>query len=348
MENSTFLNSHWAITPEAFAKFAGYDLDRLTIPDSVLSVSESADDDSYRGRMARFMRQFDEQISIDEDGIASLSICGPIMPNPDAVDRYFFEACDSVRVANLIRSAADDSRIKSLVLHINSPGGMVVGTPEVGNAIRAFNDSGKISIAFADTLMASAAYWIGSQASAVFSTESALLGSIGVIRPHVDASGMREQMGIKMEVFRGGKHKVAGAYNTEMTDEQREFIQSGVDEIHEQFKSAVRNGRGDIKDDDMQGQIFYGSKAVEKGLANGTVDNIDSIYGADHANFKRTSKSSGKHAKAESTTDVDISQPAMSNQNESPEVVVSTSMPPSHKSPISRGKSIAPTKTFPR
>ena len=312
MENSTFLNSHWAITPEAFAKFASYDLDRLTIPDSAL-MSESIEDDSYKGRMARFMRQFEEQITVS-DGVASLSITGPIMPNPDAVDRYFFEACDSVRVASLIRGAAGDANIKSLVLYINSPGGMVVGTPEVGNAIRAFNESGKVSIAFTDTLMASAAYWIGSQASAVFTTESALVGSIGVIRPHVDASEMREKMGIKIEVFRGGKHKVAGAYNTAMTAEQREHIQAGVDEIHEQFKATVRSGRGmDIKDEDMQGQVFYGSKAVEHGLANGVLEGIDAIYGTDHAGFKRMK--SGKGAKAESTG-VDNFQPAMSNQTE--------------------------------
>ena len=324
MENSTFLNSHWAVTDEAYAKFASYDLEKLTVPDFAFA-SESAEDDSYKGRIARFMRQFEEQISVNESGVASLSICGPIMPNPDAVDRYFFEACDSVRVANLIRAAADDPSIKSLVLYINSPGGMVVGTPEVGNAIRAFNESGKVSIAFADTLMASAAYWIGSQASAVFSTESALLGSIGVIRPHVDASEMRKQMGIKMEFFRGGRHKVAGAYNTEMTDEQREHIQAGVDEIHEQFKATVRSGRGkDIDDDDMQGQVFYGTKAVEKGLANGVVDNIDAIYGTDHASFKRTSKTRG--TKAESTADVDILQTAMSKPNESPEMVDTTEL----------------------
>jgi signal peptide peptidase SppA len=323
MENSTFLNSHWAITPEAFAKFASYDLDKMVIPDSAIA-SESAEDDSYKGRMARFMRQFEESISVNESGVASLSICGPIMPNPDAADRYFFEACDSVRVANLIRSAADDQSIKSLVLYINSPGGMVVGTPEVGNAIRAFNDSGKVSIAFADTLMASAAYWIGSQASAVFTTESALLGSIGVIRPHVDASKMREQMGIKIDVFRGGRHKVAGAYNTAMTEEQREHIQAGVDEVHEQFKATVRSGRGkDIKDDDMQGQVFYGSKAVEKGLANGVVDNIDAIYGTDHAGFKKAA-SSRKGMKAEST-DVDNFQPAMSNPTE-PQMVDKTEL----------------------
>lgn len=319
MENSTFLNSHWAITPEAFAKFASFDLDRLSIPDSALAQYESAEEDSYKARLARFMKQFEEQITIDENGVASLSICGPIMPNPDAVDRYFFEACDSVRVASLIRAAADDSRVKSLVLYINSPGGMVVGTPEVGNAIRAFNESGKISIAFADTLMASAAYWIGSQSSALFSTESALLGSIGVIRPHVDASGFHEKMGLKVEVFRGGKHKVAGAYNTAMTDEQREHIQAGVDEVHEQFKATVRAGRGkEISDDDMQGQVFYGSEAAKRGLSDGVVDGISSIYGGDLMKMGKQKKGAGGKS---ASTAVDTLESAMSKETESPEMV---------------------------
>lgn len=285
MENSTFLNSIWAITPEEFQRFASYDFSKLPDPlviERSARAEDRADEDepkTYRERMEMFMRQFHENIEVDDDGVGTLRIEGPIMPNPDIFDRYYFNACDSVRVASLIRGAASNPNIKSLVLRINSPGGMVVGTPEVGNAIREFNDSGKASVAFADTLMASAAYWIGSQASTIATTESALVGSIGVIRPHVDASGAYEKMGLSVKIFRGGKHKVAGAMGTAMTKEQDEHIQAGVDECHAHFKATVNHHRS-ISDENMEGQVFYGADAKEKGLVDQIVNGLDGAYSA--------------------------------------------------------------------
>lgn len=304
MENSTFLNSIWAITPEEFQRFASYDFSKLPDPlviERSARAEDRADDDepkNYRERMEMFMRQFHESIDVDEDGIGTLRIEGPIMPNPDIFDRYYFNACDSVRVASLIRGAASNPAITSLVLRINSPGGMVVGTPEVGNAIREFNATGKTSVAFADTLMASAAYWIGSQASTIATTESALVGSIGVIRPHVDATGAYEKMGLSVKIFRGGKHKVAGAMGTAMTKEQDDHIQAGVDECHAQFKATVNHHRS-VSADYMEGQVFYGADAKEKGLVDQIVNGIDGAY---------------------STASVDNQESAMSNPAPTPSV----------------------------
>ena len=153
----------------------------------------------------------------------------------------------------------------------------MIGTPEMGSALRDFNSTGKQSIAFADTLMASAAYWVGSQASEVYSTESALVGSIGVIRPHIDASAAHEKEGLKVEIFRGGKHKVAGAMGTAMTDEQRQHIQEGVDACHEDFKSTVNNYRN-IPNESMQGQVFYGKDAVGVGIIDSTVSSVSDLF----------------------------------------------------------------------
>lgn len=285
MDNSTFLSSIWAITPEEFQRFANYDFSRFADPlaiDNPVTSTKSAEgadgsEKSHKERVADFMRQFEEKIEMSDDGTGTIRICGPIMPNPDIYDRYYFNACDSVRVASLIRSAARSEEVTKLVLMINSPGGMVVGTPEVGEAIREFNATGRESIAFADTLMASAAYWIGSQATSLISTGSALIGSIGVIRPHVDMSGAYEKYGLKIQVFRGGKHKVPGAMNTALTEEQSEHIQAGVDECHEQFKAAV-NFRRNVSEDCMEGKVYYGTDAASKGLVDKIVTGADDIH----------------------------------------------------------------------
>lgn len=271
MDNSTLLNSAWAITPEALQKIASIDPARMEDPVANY-VSDTAV--SYKEREAEFLKQFEEKLSIDRDGCATLDVCGPLMPSPNAVARYYYDAADSVRIASLIRSATENSEVETLVLRINSPGGMVVGTPEMGAALREFNEAGKTSWAFSNVLMASGAYWLGSQAKHVSVTESALIGSIGVIRPHVDSTGLHSNMGVKIEIFRGGKHKVAGAYGTTLTDEQRSHIQEGVDDIHADFKAAVNEYRT-ISDENMQGQVLYGKDALKAGMVDSiTADEV--------------------------------------------------------------------------
>lgn len=284
------LNSPWAITPEALQTVAQFDIGRLEDPVELFKAKakEKAEGDSAKTHSEwkeEFMRQFEEKLMVSEDGVAQIEISGPLMPNPGPVDRYYFDAADSVRIAHLIRAAANSPDIHSLVMMINSPGGMVIGTPEMGDAVRAFNDAGKTSYAFADTLMASAAYWVGSQASKVYVTDSAMVGSIGVIRPHFDLSKMHDKMGVKVEVFRGGSHKVSGAYGTALTDDQREHIQDGVNAAHEDFISAVNNLRT-ISREHCQGQVFYGKDAVGVGIVDRTIPNSLALMQAAHTSVE--------------------------------------------------------------
>jgi len=282
MDKATLLNSNWAITPEALKEIASYDF--IKLDDAVRSQISTSENDgeragSYKEQLASFMRQFEEQLYVSEGGIATLEISGPLMPNPGPAARYFMDAADSIRIAHLIQTATKSPEINQLILLINSPGGMVVGTPEIGAAVREFNAAGKTSYAFADTMMASAAYWIGSQATKLYSTSSAIIGSIGVLRPHVDASGLHDKMGLKVEVFRAGKHKVAGAMGTSLTEEQRQHIQDGVDKCHEEFRSNVTRVRK-IAKEHMEGQVFYGADAMENGLIDRVISNCEPIYRA--------------------------------------------------------------------
>lgn len=285
MDKSAILNSNWAIMPEALKEIVSYDFSKLedVVNSKIQEVADGGDSAStHKENLAKFMSQFEEKLYVDNSGTASIDISGPLMPNPGPMERYFLDAADSVRIAGLIRMAANSPDVKQLVMHINSPGGMVVGTPEVGNAVREFNEAGKTSYAFADTLMASAAYWIGSQATALYSTESAVVGSIGVIRPHVDATGYHEKMGLKVEVFRAGAHKVAGAMGTSLTDVQRDHIQAGVDKCHEQFKETVNTYRS-VPAECMEGQTFYGKEACDLGLVDKVVKSIGSVIETAHA-----------------------------------------------------------------
>ena len=269
-------NDAWAIMPSSLDNISSKVL--AGVNDPVLSdeIVEGADGASYVEAKAAFMAQFEEQLRVDDNGTGYISIDGPMMLNPGPYERMMLGAADMGRISELVRIAAVEEEINGLVIQINSPGGTVVGTPELAGAIRDFNDSGKKSIAFTNSLMASAAYWVGSQCSQVVCTESAIVGSVGVIRAHVDLTEARAQAGVKVEVFRGGDNKVAGAYSTEINDEQRELIQEGIDEKHMEFQQVVLSYR-DIDKKMLDGRTFYGKQAAENGFADAVVTSLASV-----------------------------------------------------------------------
>ena len=144
----------------------------------------------------------------------------------------------------------------------------VNGTPETAAMVREIA-SQKPCVAFTDSLMASAAYYVGSQANMIVASPSATVGSIGVMIPWVDRSQAYENEGLKVEVFKnsGAPYKGMGTPGTSLTAEQREQLQQRVDEIAATFKSDVQAGRNNrVKDGAMRGQVFMAAGAKNAGL----------------------------------------------------------------------------------
>ena len=153
--------------------------------------------------------------------------------------------------------------IDGIVLDISSPGGTVTGVPELAEYIRAACNDKRV-VAYTDTLMASAAYWIGSSAWAIIAAPSSTVGSVGVYMSLLDQSRAVEMQGLKVELIKAGKLKGIGLPGTSLTDEQRAYLQSRVDYLHEQFRGAVRSGRGvKVADGVMEGQDFFGEQAAQ-------------------------------------------------------------------------------------
>jgi ClpP class serine protease len=139
--------------------------------------------------------------------------------------------------------------------------------------------SKKATVAFTDTEMASAAYWIGSQADRVVATPSATVGSIGVYMAFADVSKAYESMGVKMEVIKSGTLKGAGIEGTSLSEGQRADLQAQVDSIHADFRSAVRSKRRLVDDSNMEGQVFSGKVGAQKGLVTGLTTSFNQLLG---------------------------------------------------------------------
>ena len=125
--------------------------------------------------------------------------------------------------------------------------------------------------------MCSAAYWVASQARAIYATPSAQVGSIGVVQAVIDNSAALDKAGIKVEVFSVGKYKAMGAPGTPLTDDQRELISSNLAEIAGEFHAAVLARGRAIPAEAMEGQTFSGKQAQRHNLAGMVPDRAEAM-----------------------------------------------------------------------
>lgn len=183
---------------------------------------------------------------------------------------------DTEEISSWIQAAADNPSVSRIILDIDSPGGMVTGTPELADTVNRATLV-KSVIAHTKGLMDSAAYWVASQANALYCTPSADVGCIGVYQVHYDYSACLADMGIDAEMFKSGDLKGAGHPDIPLTEDQKTHIQSEIDTIGEQFREAVKSKRTMVSDDSMRGQSFIGTEALKRNLVAG-LRTFDSLF----------------------------------------------------------------------
>lgn len=168
-----------------------------------------------------------------------------------------------------LQAAAADGAVEGIILDIDSPGGAVYGTPELADAVYQARQA-KPVWAVANSLAASAAYWVGSQASKFFAAPSGDVGSIGVWMAHVDVSKMLENVGWNVTLISAGKYKVEGNPYEPLSDEAQAALQATVDETYGQFVDAVARGRGvsakDVRSGMGEGRVVTARQALEMAM----------------------------------------------------------------------------------
>lgn len=201
--------------------------------------------------------------------IAIVPVQGPLAYNPDAFEMLYDGVEDSRNVLGMVQDAASDPDVKGILLRMDTPGGMMLGGPEIADAVASANRT-KPVVAHIGGMGASLGYLIASQANEVIANRSAMVGSIGVISSVADYSAMLERMGVKLEYFtnKEAKFKAAGAPGTSLTAEQRDYLQERVDSAFTVFKSAVLSARPLVKAEAMQGKVYRGSEAKQLGLVD--------------------------------------------------------------------------------
>jgi signal peptide peptidase SppA len=201
--------------------------------------------------------------------VATVPIYGVLARRPDPYEQAFYGVEDTEGVLEAVQTAASNPDVRGILLDVDSPGGFLTGGPEVADAVRQASKT-KPVVAWTGGYMASLAYWIGSQASEVIASRSAVVGSIGVYLAMADYSKLFEAAGVKMEVLRNKEatFKAAGLTGTSLTDDQRSHLQERVQASFAEFKNAIKNARGDVPGDAMRGQTFTGREAKAQNLVD--------------------------------------------------------------------------------
>lgn len=188
-------------------------------------------------------------------------------------------------VSREIDAAMADAKVRAIVLDIDSPGGGVYGVEELAAKIHAAGKEKKI-IAVANSLAASAAYWIGSQASEFVMSPNAEAGSIGVYQIHVDQSEAIAREGQKVTIISAGEKKTAGHPYGPLDEAATAELQAGVADYYDKFVRAVSRGRGAslkaVREGFGQGGVLRAEAAVGEGMADrvATLEDVLAKYNA--------------------------------------------------------------------
>lgn len=229
------------------------------------------DEEALAGRMAMENRQDSlvPELSVPSyeiiDGVAVVSVSGTFVPESSLMQVLRGDTSTEA-FAGLMGDLAANADVSAVLLRMDSPGGFAKGIPAAAEAVRQLATT-KPVYAFTEGTMASAAYYIASQATKVFAASGSRVGSVGTRAVLYDVSKMFDDAGVKPVILDTGRFKSAGHPGTEITAEHREYFQQFVDAVQEPFTNAVRRGRG-IADmsEVLTGKIFLASQAARLGL----------------------------------------------------------------------------------
>ena len=262
----TVLSEPWAVLPEKMAVI------------SELLALRAAGRDLTEAEVRARIGERPAPRAKSGGAVAVVSLVGVMHPRVNMLqDMSGGTSCEMC--AWMMRGAMEDPNVSAIVLDVDSPGGAVSGVEELAAVVRETAQK-KPVIAVANTMAASAAYWVASQASELVVSPSSEVGSIGVFMAHEDLSQALEAVGVKVTLVQAGRDKTLGNMFEPLSDEARAYIQERVDAPYAAFVAGVAKGRGksaaDVRAHFGQGRLVQARDAVRLGMAD-RVQTMDEV-----------------------------------------------------------------------
>lgn len=246
----------WAVRHEtlaAMARIMSGDLGSADVHAELVRVNAAAQDDT--------------QVA----GVAVIPLRGLLTPRPSLLSVLLGGGGGLMGFRASLREALAAPDVKSIVIDVDSPGGSTDLIAETAAEIRAAKRSKPI-VAVANTMAASGAYYLASQATELVVTPSGLVGSIGVYVVHEDFSQLNERIGVAVTYISAGRFKTEGNPDEPLSDEALEHAQEVVNDLYQMFITDVAKGRGttpaQVRDGYGEGRIVTAKRAVELGMAD--------------------------------------------------------------------------------
>jgi protease-4 len=188
---------------------------------------------------------------------------------------------DARQTVGELRRFGESPTVKAIVLRIDSPGGGVVPSQEIHDAVlRVREKHNKAVVASMGTVAASGGYYIAAATDRIIANPGTLTGSIGVIMELANLEGLLKKVGVESIVVKSGRYKDLGSPFRKMNEEDRHILQAVMDDVHTQFIEAVADGRS-LEVADVRsladGRIFTGRQAKDFKLVDDLGDLDDAI-----------------------------------------------------------------------
>ncbi len=188
---------------------------------------------------------------------------------------------DSQTTIGELKRFSENPSVKAIVIRIDSPGGGVVPSQEIHDAVkRVRSKNNKAVIASMGSVAASGGYYIAAATDRIVANPGTLTGSIGVIMETANVEGLLQKIGVEGIVIKSGKYKDVGSPLRKMSADERGLLQAVMDDVHKQFIEAVAEGRSlELRAAQAlaDGRIFTGRQAKEAKLVDELGDLEDAI-----------------------------------------------------------------------
>ena len=287
------LSHPWALMPEYMASMAAVVARwQAGIPASADAMEAVRADQEARAS-ARGQAQ-----RAGGGAIAVINVFGVITQRGNMMDDLSGGGSVSTeQLVSALRSAETDDTVGQILLNFSSPGGSVYGVAEAASEIARIKASKPI-IGIANSMCASAAYWLMSQCTEAYCTPGGEVGSIGVWQAHEDVSQALAEAGVKITLVSAGQFKTEGNPYSPLDDDAKAFMQLRTDDYYSAFTKAVAKGRGvgidAVRSGMGQGRVLGADAALAQSMIDGIASFDDVVK-----KMQRTAKTAGVGARAE-------------------------------------------------
>lgn len=299
------LRTPWAMDPAAMATYAAILARAYAAKSADVMAADRRDETQYdaSGQPMPKAARGNQARAGGDSNIALINVHGTIVQRASQLGM-----CEGGTGAQEIGAALDaalaDQSVGQILMNFDSPGGSVFGIQELGDKIRSARAQKPI-VGIADSMSASAAYWLLSQCGEAYVTPGGMVGSIGVYTAHENVAKALESEGIEITLISAGKYKVEANPFQPLGDEARAETQAQVDTYYRMFTNAVAKGRSvpvdQVRSGMGEGRMLLAEDALKAGMVDGVA-----TFGEVVVKMQRNSRQRNTRAAAFAQAKADI------------------------------------------